>query len=243
MSSVDRSRATLVVGLLGLWVGGTNAMLVYLRPSMRPWLLGAAIGLVAIGIFGLLRRRRQSGSGCADEAAHDISPSRSRVGWLLVLPVLVVTVFGPQPMGEFAVGRTPHLPDHAFDIAAFASAAGTSVPTLRFADVLQGAQQRGNRDYLLSHDVTLRGFVSVPSVMGPGSFVLSRYLVACCAADAQPLSVTLVDASSIPPENQWAEVTGRLDPDAPVRAKYGPVLHVKKLELISEPAGPYESLR
>ena len=94
----------------------------------------------------------------------------------------------------------------------------------------------------MSHDVLLRGFVSVLDPAGPGSFVLTRYLMSCCAADAQPLSVTITGR---PPgagvKAKWYDVTARLTPAAP--GKYGPVFAGVHMKAIAEPAGTYETLR
>lgn len=243
MNADDRSRAALAIGLLALWMGFTDAMLKYLRPSMRPWLLAAGFGLVIFGVYGLARARQLA------VETHDHTTAtrtrRPRIGWLLVIPVVAIILFGPQPMGDFALSRTPHLPQYAFDIGAYASSTNQRVPALKLSDFLEGAVQNGNREYLATHDVKLRGFVSFQGVAGPDSFVLTRYLITCCAADAQPLSVTIVGVTSLPAKNQWLDVTARYDPAIrPVKKDtYGPVLRVKKLDPISTPSGPYETLR
>jgi uncharacterized repeat protein (TIGR03943 family) len=249
---LDRSRAAFAIGLLALWMGATDAMLKYLRPSMRPWILLAAFGLMALGLYGILRVHRLESADHDHDHGHDggherESPrpaQRSKIGWLLVVPVVVLILFGPQPMGDFAIGRTPNLPPYAFDIAAYASTSHQRVPQLRFVDVLDGTKQPGNRAYLVDHDVVLQGFVSLTGVDGPNSFVLTRFLIACCAADAQPLSVTIIGAPSIPDKDRWADVTARFDPAASSStAKYGPVMRAASIKLVSAPSGPYELLR
>ena len=139
MTLIDRSRAALAIGLLALWIGGTNAMLKYLRPSMRPWLLAGAAGLIAIGIYGIARQGRLAHP---DDDDHHHRVGRGHIGWLLVVPVVVMILFGPQPMGDFAITRTPNLPPYAFDIAKYASDTNQSVPKLLFLDVLGGAKDR-----------------------------------------------------------------------------------------------------
>jgi uncharacterized repeat protein (TIGR03943 family) len=246
VNPIDRSRAALATGILALWMGLTDAMLKYLRPSMRPWLVAAGVGLVGIGVYGLVRARQLAVETQAhDHTATPTTKRRPRIGWLLVTPVVAIILFGPQPMGDFALRRTPHLPEYAFDIAAYASSSGQRIPALKMSDFLEGAVQSGNREYLASHDVMLRGFVSLPGVAGPGSFVLTRYLITCCAADAQPLSVTIVGASSVPDKNQWLDVTARYEPTIRrvANGDYGPVLRAQRLQPISTPSGPYESLR
>ena len=215
MTFFDRSRTALATGLLALWMACTDAMLKYLRPSMRPWLLAAAIGLIVIGAYGMASARRLAGADTESEHdEHHVHKGPARIGWLLVVPVVVVILFGPQAMGDFAIARNPHLPPYAFDIAAYASSSGHRVPTLEVSDVIMGATQPGNGAYLSTHDVELRGFVSVIGVAGPQSFVLTHFLMSCCAADAEPMNVVIVGATSVPPKNQWIDVTARLEPTA-----------------------------
>jgi uncharacterized repeat protein (TIGR03943 family) len=87
--------------------------------------------------------------------------------------------------------------------------------------------------------------VSVENPLGNNSFVLTRFLMSCCAADARPLNVTLVGAAQTPPSEQWIEVTARYEPDltAAHDTRYGPVLQVKHIKPVDAPASPYESLR
>jgi uncharacterized repeat protein (TIGR03943 family) len=246
VTTINRSRAILATGLLALWMGASDAMLKYLRPSMRPWLLAAAAGLIAIGAYGLIRAARLDLPGFDTDDHTDASRTgRSRVGWLLAVPVVVVILFGPQAMGDFAINRTPHLPPYAFDIASYASRTGTSVPVLKVSDVISGVAESGNSEYLSTHDVELRGFVSVLDVTGPDTFVMSHFLMSCCAADAQPMNLVIVGAASVPNKDQWIDLTARFDPAATRANKkpYGPVMRAKRIVLVSAPASPYETLR
>ena len=90
--------------------------------------------------------------------------------------------------------------------------------------------------------MTLEGFVTHAGILGRGTFLFTRYLISCCAADAQPLSVVIAGASAIPPDNQWADITARLDGRARPN-KYGPEMAATKIALIKTPANTYESLR
>jgi uncharacterized repeat protein (TIGR03943 family) len=231
----DRAYATCAIGVLALWMGLTDAMLKYLRPSMRPWLVAAGAGLVAVSLYGMFRAQRMAHDG-HDHGEH------SRVAWLLVAPVVAIILFGPQAMGEFAVGRTPNLPPYAFDIAAYASSTNQKQPRLKVLQVLDGARERGNRAYLSAHDVVVEGFVSVVGPRGPRSFVLTRYLMSCCAADAQPLNLTMVEARAVPAKGEWVAVTARLVPTAHA-GKYGPVMTAKRVQAVPTPSAQYESLR
>ncbi len=78
-----------IVGLLGL-----ASVSVWIAP-LRPWLLGAAVLLLALGFWQIYRRRNQCNA------------RRSRVSvalyWLAVVIVLLVTVF-PQLIANWLAG-------------------------------------------------------------------------------------------------------------------------------------------
>ncbi len=257
MSPFDASCAVLATGLLALWMGLTDAMLKYLKPSMRPWLVLAGALLVAVGIRGIVRARQRERVAAGAEAhdhdddAHAHSPDehahRQGFGWLLVLPVLVVLVLGQQSLGAFAAAHssTRNLPPYSFDIAAYAASQGESEPGLQLVDVYLGAQQRGNRDYLAHHVVKLLGFVTTNPALGPRGFVLTRFLVSCCAADATPVKITMIDAEHVPKANHWVEVTAQYDPTYVVPAPDvpKPVMRVHSIKAVGEPSEPYEGLR
>lgn len=246
MSPLNASCAVLATGLLALWMSLTNAMLKYLKPSMRPWLVLAGALLVAVGIRGIAQARKHPDGPADGEHTH-----RQGVGWLLVAPVLVVLVLGQQSLGAFAASRatTRGLPAYSFDIAGYANAQGDSVPDLQLVDVYLGAQQHGNRSYLAQHAVRLRGFVTKAPALGAHGFVLTRFLVSCCAADATPVRIAMIDAEHIPKPDRWVEVTAQLDPRyvAPSGADASDLpratMRVHAIETVGEPSEPYETLR
>ncbi len=243
MKPLDRARAVTATGALALWMGLTNAMLKYLKSSMRPWLVLAGIGLVAMGVYSLIGERRHA----QPDHTHRTG-SGGTIGWLLVTPIVIVIAFGANALGTFAVsGPASGLPSYAFDIAQYAASADEHVPKLRIGDIIEGAPERANREYLFTHDVRFIGFVNHVGYAGPRSFIVTRYLISCCAADAIPLSVTINGATTVPENNQWIDITARLQPvpnsAPPQDTFFGPLMRVTKYKPIHEPDGPYESLR
>jgi uncharacterized repeat protein (TIGR03943 family) len=237
VSTVDRSRAVVAVGALVLWMASTDAMLKYLKASMRPWLLLCGLVLVVFGVYSLARSRNEH----AHEHVH-----RSRSGWLLIVPIVVVLAFGAQSLGAFAASRSgTQLPEYSFDIAAYASSTGQSRPALKLSDIEEGVRAKANREFLATHDVVLIGFVTRPVAFGPGTFVLTRFLLSCCAADAIAINLAIVGARAVPGPNQWVKVTAHLEPRPQVVGLDGgmPVLRADAIRRVHAPSGPYESLR
>ncbi|MBZ4488470.1 TIGR03943 family protein [Microbacterium sp. cx-55] len=90
-----------------------------------------------------------------------------------------------------------------------------------------------NPDAFDGDAVTLTGFVSGDA---DGGFDLSRLVITHCVIDAQPASLTVTSAQSVPATGQWVEITGT------VRSSSTGELAIVAAEVtpIDEPQDPYE---
>ncbi len=61
--------------------------------------------------------------------------------------------------------------------------------------------------------VITEGKVFIPKGSKPGRFVVFRFLITCCAADAQPVGVVVESDTPAPPQDTWVSVRGRLTID------------------------------
>lgn len=242
------------MGLLALWAGGTDAIYRFLRPSMRPWLLLAGVVLLALAAVTALATWRDHRDRNADERhadEHHAHPHRpSKIGWLLLAPVVVALALDPLPLGAASASRAGSVNRASvgpFDLGAYlrtASAAGQA-PSLSQGHFMAAAYDPVQRDLLASTSVRLTGFVA--STSGPGRFQLARMVIGCCAGDAVPI---LVDVHTVPqlvpPVDTWVEVEGRFDLEATIAATTGqqrlvpPILDATTVRPIDAPVEPYE---
>ena len=83
-------------------------------------------------------------------------------------------------------------------------------------------------------EVRLVGFV------GPtedGGFLVARYSIACCAADALAATALVTGwAGPVPPRDAWVEVTGRFEPGG----TRDPRLVASSVAVVPPPDDPYE---
>lgn len=84
--------------------------------------------------------------------------------------------------------------------------------------------------------VRLIGFVTHPKKIAEGTFVLARFAIFCCAADAVPYSARVVppDVSIDYKDDQWLEVKGIVAEDGD-----GFFVQATEIETIDEPSSPY----
>ncbi len=90
---------------------------------------------------------------------------------------------------------------------------------------------------LVGKPVELSGFV-VPG--SDGSFTLTRFVISCCAVDAQPVGLGVVVDGPVPDADQWVRVTGKLaaNPDQSTDARI--VIRAATVRDIDQPSDPYE---
>ena len=80
-------------------------MLNYVRPGLAPWVLAGGVILVGLGLLpplGLL------GQETTQADRHGGHLHRGRVGWLLLVPVLMLVQ--PAALGSYAVARRATVP-------------------------------------------------------------------------------------------------------------------------------------
>lgn len=229
-----------------LWLALSGQLSLYIHP--RYFVFTAVMaGITAVVVVAALLLPRQRDHAHEHEA--EAVPSGMHAGWrtraavagsiVLVLATAVALLAIPPSAlsAQFANQR---------DLNAAAVAAQESPIELASADpsafsvkdwavlLTQGASD----DYLRAATPSVDGFV-IPA--GDGEFTVARYVMTCCAVDAQPVGVTVAldgwqgEAS----EGKWVRVTGRFvrseDPDATAAW----VIEPASVEPIEQPSDPY----
>lgn len=243
MSDQDAPDAlTLLAGATLLTVGATDLHLRYVKAEMQPLLLIAGAVLLGLGLRGLVRvyRDLRAERAAAEEVVafphghHPVAPS----SWLIVLPLLVLTLVGPPALGSYAAARsdtrisepTVELPplDAPTDGAVTMTLTEYYTRVLYAPDSLEGVRVR------------LTGFVTPVD----GRWFVTRMALSCCAADGRPVKVLTAGeaATPAPPADSWVEVVGTVT--EPERLPGDPIavatLQVESIRGIEPPRDPYE---
>jgi uncharacterized repeat protein (TIGR03943 family) len=234
-----RSLVLAILGVTAAWLWWSGAALNYVRPSLQPYLLASGVVLLLLALLpplGLLARRPSRHA-----AGHAHRHEGARVGWLLLVPVLVLMLVQPAALGSYAASSrsaVPGVSDGTYPPLA---------PPVRGAVPMTMAElvTRALRDRSRSLDgvrVRVVGFAS-PGDDAEG-YRLTRFVIFCCAADAEALQVVVRGDREQRRPDQWLEVEGRWlpgpvaaddDPDPPP-----PVLTVELVRPVARPRLPYE---
>ncbi|HEY3714349.1 MAG TPA: TIGR03943 family protein [Jatrophihabitantaceae bacterium] len=233
MSSRTQAFVLLLFGGALLRLATTDALLRYVRPVARPWVLLAGAAIVALALWSLFARSREVGDGPGDADEHGHHGS-SRAAWLVLAPVVAILVIAPPALGAYSAKRLPvsaiKPPSRYFPALADAD----PVPVSLLDYYSRAAFDDGRT--LTAHHIALTGFVLRGE---PGGFQLARLVITCCAADAQPVVVSVQTQMPAPSRDTWVTVTGTFDGMSPSDATV-PVLRADAVTSVHQPANPYD---
>jgi putative membrane protein len=196
--------------VLGAWaalfwfllVSGRDAFYLSTRTE---WVVPVAAVLLTIAALGRLASAR----------AMQPESLRSRelgVMIAMVVPVLLIAILPPATLGSFSAGKRS-----AVQGASFSSQAGDiATGELTLVDVA-GAQTTPEGERALAkragERVDFVGFVTRYADTPADEFLLTRYVVTCCVADATVAQVRVVNVTpGAFHDNEWVEVVGAIYP-------------------------------
>lgn len=234
MSRGTQNTVLLLVGLSAVVMVLKGTYLHFVKPALLPWLIAAAVILIALAVASIVRDLRH-----APDHDHDHGHRhRPWLVWLLLAPIALTTFVVPPPLG--ASGAAPQ----AVAVAAPARRAFPPLPTGNAPVVsLPDVVMRAAADSTNSLDrrlITIKGF----TLHYPEGTDLGRVVIVCCAADAQlariHLSGPAVAEAAGYPEDTWLQVQGTVDPATSVASSnFVPTMEVSSVTRIDKPANTY----
>ncbi len=201
-----------------LYVGITMARLLwsgsfgfFIQQRMQFPLAAATVILLLLGAYEARTALKEE----QEDPSSWRRMSAPRVGWLMVLPLLVLTSVAPTGLGAAAAERVdayspvesdadyPPLPvsDEPIEMRVF-----------DFVDRAVWDPAEGLNDV----PVRLEGLVVNSDEIDDG-FLLTRFLVSCCAADGVPIQVAIRDVDTTYEDDTWVIVDLMIRPsDTPL---------------------------
>jgi putative membrane protein len=231
MSRGTQNTLLMLVGLSIVVMVIKGSYLHFVKPSLLPWLIAAAVVLVALAVASIVHDLRHPRDG--GDHRH-----RPWLVWLLLVPIALTTFVVPPALG--AHGATPEAVATTEPARrAFPPLPQGRAPTVSIPDVLMRAatDSTGSLDGRL---ITITGF----TLKYGGSTDLGRVVIVCCAADAQLARIhlagpALAEAARYP-EDTWLQVEGILVPGTSDAAtNFIPTFSVSSVKRIDKPANTY----
>jgi uncharacterized repeat protein (TIGR03943 family) len=209
-----------------LWLSGRDA---FFLSSRTDWIVPVAAVLLSAATVGRV--------ACARVHRPDAPSSRELViAGLLVAPVVLILASPPTTLGTFSASTRANVAGAPFATAP----ADVGEGALSLVDVAAGqTSPEGERALAARAGETVRfvGFVSRFDDTPADEFVLTRYVVSCCVADAMIASVRTVNVTpGLFEQDQWVEVTGTI---YPVGREV--IVNASTIRRVERPARPYLS--
>ncbi len=173
----------------------------------------------------------------AASRVHSPEPLSIREAWVLgmmVVPVVLVMALPPVTLGSFSASKRT-----GFTGAGLATPVGDiGIGPLTLIDVAAAQTTREGEEALAKRagsTVEFIGFVSRYADTPADEFLLTRYIITCCVADATIAQVRVVN---VPPgrfqANDWVDVRGTIYP-----LGREVIVNANTIEEIPRPSKPY----
>ncbi|MEU0393594.1 TIGR03943 family protein [Streptomyces sp. NPDC006208] len=243
---MNRQAQAAVLFLIGgavLRAGLTDLYLRYVKAGLRPLLLVAGMVLIAAAIATVwyeLRRQRTDHESRPERELHDEhghAHREPRISWLLVLPLFALILVAPPALGSYSAMRTGTALQEPLAFPALPADDPLRLGVVDYAG--RAAYDHGHS--LGGRRIKITGFITLDRGGAP---YLTRMVLNCCAADAQPVKIGL--SGEVPPVLQpdtWVEVTGTYTSKQtkdPVNDGVIPFIDISQARPVPAPPDQYE---
>ena len=220
MNARVQSLALLTFAACLIRLACSDILLNYVRAGARPLVFGGALVVASVGLWRLL-------------TPNGVEVPTTRAAWLLLAPVFTVAIVSPPPLGVLTANQRSNVPRRPDD--ALAALPRTDPVQIKMSDLVVRSYWDHGRT-LRGHTLRVVGFVSATTKTG---FVMSRLVITCCAADAEPDRLEVTTAQPTMPVGTWIEVTGGYA-DGSAFGPYVPRVAASDVRQIKPPANPYD---
>lgn len=221
----------------------------YINERFHLLTLCAALGLLALALFIFFQRRGAGAhshteeNGQPHEHAHDQSPLPT---WALVavaFPAIVALLIPARPLGASV------LANKGVNTIAPLTAGGANSPKpvkLNIAstdrtiiDWVRAFNYESDPTVYTGQLADVVGFVYHDSRLGVGQFLVGRFTLTCCVADATAIGMAVAwpNEASLA-DNTWVRVRGPVKATT-IDGQPLPLIQATVVDLVPEPAQPY----
>lgn len=209
------------------------------------WLsyVGAAIFLLlgATGAWSLLRARAHDHHDHDHDYHHD--HSHGVVSWSMLavtaIPLLLGTLIPSRPLGADAVNGSLSMNAAPATTATTATTLNIPPEKRNVLDWLRAFNTAPDYTELNGLPADVIGFIYREPSFGADQFMVARFTISCCVADASAIGLPVVWARSADLQaDTWVRVRGKFQV-SDFRGDSVPVLHAVSVETIPQPEHPY----
>ncbi|SDZ41945.1 TIGR03943 family protein [Herbiconiux ginsengi] len=246
-----------LVGVVAIvWLAVTGQLGLYIHPRYVVFTVVMAVlaGVIVIAAFALLPSAPGDDHDHGHDHDHDHGPGSGRREWfwtavtalivvgavaaLLVLPPATLTT---ATVDQRDLNASAALTDQGTVEAPPADLVGSDTDSFTVKDWASLLRQGAGEDYFAGKTATLTGFVTPDPADPDNVFYVARFVVTCCAVDAQPVGVPvyLPGWANQYAVDSWVTATGGFGANPSVSSAQAIVFEPTRIVPIDQPAEPY----
>ncbi|MCU1414394.1 MAG: uncharacterized protein JWN80_1734 [Microbacteriaceae bacterium] len=227
-----------------IWLGVTNQLILYIHPRYIVFTVIMAVIGIALVIGSFVTRHDHDHEdeekprrlGVVLSVGATVLTLALAVGLIVVPPATLTTATADQRVinsGSLTAGTK------TVDSAASAPTGASAKFTV--ADWASLLRQTSDETFYRNKAADVIGFVSADTDDPDNVFFVSRFVITCCAVDAQPVGVPvyLPNWKSAFASGAWVQVTGSFDTDPSRSSKQPIVLLPTATKKTTQPSDPY----
>jgi uncharacterized repeat protein (TIGR03943 family) len=241
-----RSLQALILAGTGIYLlsrAMEGRLLLYISQRFVPLVILGALGMLILAQVALRERPAlddQAASGGNGEGAdHWHSPGNWSL-WLLALPLLAGLLVPQRPLSASAL-ETRGINLSAGFSAGRASNQAQILPPLQrsLLDWLRIFAEEADLRQYTGQEADVTGFVYHDPRLNEDSFLVSRFTIACCVADATAIGMVVnFPGSAELAGGQWVRVRGAIY-TLEMAGRTVPAITARQVEVIQPPEQPY----
>jgi uncharacterized repeat protein (TIGR03943 family) len=242
-------QALLLLGLFLFLMGKVmnNQLLWYIN---QRFVILAQIGIVFLAILAqrlftevqLMRKLQKAeepdGEHHHDEG-HDHAPAAANL-WIMLIPLLIGVLIPAKPLDASAVSAKGITTSSALISSQSSSQLfETESEQRNVLDWVKLFFFEEDLNPFIGQQASVVGFVYRDPSLPQGQFLVSRFILSCCAADGYAVGM-IVDSPQADSfeEDTWIKVSGTMDVVS-FNGSASPLIHAETIEVVPQPEQPY----
>jgi uncharacterized repeat protein (TIGR03943 family) len=197
------------------------------------------LALLAQTLFTEIKRSRQHDHEEHEEHSHDHTPVASNL-WFMLVPLLIGVLIPSRPLDSSALS-TKGFNTNAPLVSADSSAQlfETDSEERNILDWLKLFNYERDVSKFSGQKASVIGFVYFDEALNEKQFLVSRFVISCCSADAYALGLVVDwDEAAALEQDSWALVKGTVN-SVTLNGQVVPLIEAESVQAVPAPEQPY----
>ena len=245
-----------VLSLIGvvstLWLAATGRLGLYIHPRYFEFsvVLAVIAGVLLIAAFAVVPRAEEDEHEHEDDVEHLHAPAPARpwrrvvavaAGVAVIASAAVALLVLPPAALTASTATQREVNTSAVDASVTAAAPTGDTASFSVRDWATLLRQGASEQFLAGRTATVSGFVTPDASDPENVFYIARFVVTCCAVDAQPVGVPVYqpDWKSTLQTDEWVEVKGPFASNPSAKSRQPLAVMPQGVTKVDQPADPY----